>query len=118
MGGEWSRQLSNYLQEWDNDTEFEEYMTVCDENTPPGLCDVSGNQSHQQGLNQKERSKVPLTELQDSFDIVPTKTDNKPKFKYQEVVRKQSERRKLDGKACEQCEAFFEYLPCLCYKLT
>ena len=74
----------------------------------------SSGQSETSARNKGKKCGQPNFEntvvLDDSFDVVATtKEDTKAtNFKYQEVVRKQAERKKLTGKSCKECQSYYK----------
>ncbi|XP_060834958.1 uncharacterized protein LOC132917958 [Rhopalosiphum padi] len=60
----------------------------------------------------KKQSKIPNSDLLDSFDIIPGLNDKKndlPNYKFKEdPVRKHNERRLLNGWDCKDCCKFYE----------
>ena len=66
----------------------------------------------QTSQNKKPTKKTNLDEsiqvLEDSFDVVPNSKNDKPSFKYQEVVRGQVARNQMTGKSCKDCEDYYK----------
>ena len=45
--------------------------------------------------------------LQDSYDVIPSEDVEKPKFKFNKVVRDQAARQQMTGKSCKDCEEYY-----------
>ncbi|XP_071964187.1 uncharacterized protein [Antedon mediterranea] len=58
-------------------------------------------------VEDEKPKKLPVDSFIKDYDVVPSVAEEKPTYKYVEVVRKQADRRKLRGFECKDCEAYF-----------